>query len=91
MKKNELIKEVSKSAGISLMQATSALDTIMVVIRQELIGGGAVRLAGIGTISTVPTKKRMGRNPKTGEAMEIPPGRKVRFSVAKELKNTLNG
>lgn len=91
MKKKEFIKEVSDRAEISLMQATSAFDTIMVAIRQELLNGGEARLPGIGTISTVPTKKRTGRNPKTGEVMEIPPGRKVRFSVAKGLKSILKG
>ncbi len=60
-------------------------DTIV----QEILDGNRVNLFGLGTFEVRITKEKMGRNPKTGEKIKIPVGRKVVFKAAKGLKNQM--
>ena len=59
------------------------------LIAQELVGGGKVAISGFGTFEARPRKARIGRNPHTGEALDIPATRAPAFKAGKPLKETL--
>lgn len=73
----------------SRLQVESVLEAFCGVAAAELLGGGEVALQGIGKLKTVATKARTGRNPKTGEPLEIPAGKKVAFSPFRDFKEAL--
>ena len=69
----------------------SALAAFCDVAAAELIGGGEIPLPGLGKLKVKGTSARTGRNPRTGEAIEIPASRKVVFTPGKEFKEALHG
>jgi DNA-binding protein HU-beta len=71
MNKGELIESVAASAGMSRADATKAVDAVLDSVTRTLSGGGSVSLVGFGTFSVKARKARMGRNPRTGEAIHI--------------------
>ncbi|MBI5634884.1 MAG: integration host factor subunit beta [Nitrospirae bacterium] len=70
-------------------QAEGYVNTVLIAITDALASGDNVMLKGFGAFKVKETKARTGRNPKTGEAVQIPAGKKVSFSVSKELKERL--
>lgn len=97
MKKEELItqamttvrSEYNRALGRADME--SAFAALCEVAAAELLGGGEVSLPGLGKLKVKVTNARTGRNPKTGEAIEIPAGRKVIFTPGKEFKEAFRG
>lgn len=73
----------------SRLQVESVLEAFCGVAAAELLGGGEVTLQGIGKLKTAPTKARTGRNPKTGESLEIPAGKRVSITLFKDFKEAL--
>ena len=71
MNKNELIGAVASSAGISKTQASDAVEAVFGSISGELSSGGEVRLVGFGTFMVANRKATTGRNPRTGETIQI--------------------
>ena len=71
---------------LSKKEVTAVYDQLLAGIRQGLLEGNDVRLAGIGSLRTKMTDGRNGRNVRTGEAILIPARREVKFSVASDLK-----
>ena len=71
MNKNDLINNVADAAGISKTVAASAVDSVFDSISSALSGGGDVRLVGFGTFSVANRKATTGRNPRTGEVIQI--------------------
>ena len=71
MNKGELVEAVAGSAGLSRADATKAVDAVLDSIQGTLAGGGSVSLVGFGTFSVKARAARMGRNPRTGEAIQI--------------------
>ena len=69
----------------------SALAAFCDVAAAELIGGGEIPLPGLGKLKVKRTSTRTGRNPRTGEAIEIPASRKVVFTPGKEFREALHG
>lgn len=69
----------------------SVLEAFCDVAAAELLGGGEVPLKGIGKLKTVATKARKGRNPRTGEAIEIPRSRRIVVSAFRDFKEALRG
>jgi DNA-binding protein HU-beta len=86
MNKNELVQKVSKDAGIRRAQAVRAIKSVVVAIRDTIKGGGKISLTGLGTFKVKARKARPGRNPKTGETIDIPAGRKISFKPSLSLK-----
>jgi DNA-binding protein HU-beta len=79
MNKTDLIEKIAKDAKINKTQASSAMTAILDGIQGELKKGGRVALAGFGTFSVGSRKARAGRNPRTGQPIEISTSRVARF------------
>ena len=90
MNKGELIDAVSGSAGLSRADATKAVDGVLGAIQNTLAGGGAVGLVGFGTFQVKARAARMGRNPRTGEAIHIKASNVPGFKAGKGLKDAVN-
>lgn len=91
MNKNDLAKRVADQAGLDGGQAKLALEKTLEVIADELAKGNEVSLTGFGKFSVSERQAREGRNPSTGEAMQIAASKGAKFSAAKGLKDQLNG
>jgi DNA-binding protein HU-beta len=87
MNKGELIDAVAGSAGLSRADATKAVDAVLDSIQGTLASGGSVSLVGFGTFSV---KARAGRNPRTGETIQIPASNVPGFKAGKGLKDAVN-
>ncbi len=90
MTKNELAEKVAESAELSGSQAREALDAVISAVADELAAGGEVALAGFGKFSVSHRAARQGRNPATGETINIAASKAAKFSAASALKNRLN-
>jgi DNA-binding protein HU-beta len=90
MNKGELIESVSASAGMSRADATKAVDAVLDSVTRTLSGGGSVSLVGFGTFSVKHRAARMGRNPRTGEAIQIKASNVPGFKAGKALKDAVN-
>ncbi len=85
----ELAASLAEGQDLSKARAKAIIDTLRDQVVETLLTGNRVSLFGLGTFEVRATKAKMGRNPKTGEKIEIPAGRKVVFKVAKGLKDQM--
>ncbi len=90
MNKNDLVSAVSGRSDLSKADATKAVDAVIDCISDELKTGGDVRLIGFGTFSVANRAASRGRNPRTGEAIDIPASRQPKFKAGKGLKDAVN-
>lgn len=90
MNKNEFIDRVSELAGINKAEAARAVDAVFDAVTEALRKGDDVRLVGFGTFSAAKRAAREGRNPRTGETIQIPASIQPKFSPGKGLKDALN-
>ena len=90
MNKNDLIETMAASADISKNAATRALDAFIEAVTGSLSGGTDVVLVGFGSFTTSHRAARSGRNPQTGETMQIPAATVARFKAGKKLKEAVN-
>jgi DNA-binding protein HU-beta len=90
MTKNELAEKVASSTGLSASQSRDVLETTIEAISGELASGGEVALAGFGKFSVSQRAARQGRNPSTGETINIAASKAAKFSAASALKKRLN-
>lgn len=88
--KNDLIAAVADSAGLSKADAGRAVDAVFEAITNALKAGDDVRLVGFGTFDAVKRAASEGRNPRTGEKIEIPASVQPKFRPGKGLKDALN-
>lgn len=88
MTKAELVKAFQEATELTGVQAGEYINRLGDIMASELLGGGDVPLPGVGKLVVKGTAARKGRNPKTGEAIEIPAGKKVALKVGKELKES---
>jgi DNA-binding protein HU-beta len=88
--KNDLVSAVSGRSDLSKADATKAVDAVIDCISDELKTGGDVRLIGFGTFSVANRAASRGRNPRTGEAIDIPASRQPKFKAGKGLKDAVN-
>ena len=89
MNKNDLIAKVADATELSKADATKAVDSVFDTITSTLQGGDEVRLVGFGTFSVSKRKATMGRNPRTGEPMQIPESMQPKFKAGKGLKDAV--
>jgi len=90
MNKGELIDAVAGAAGLSRADATKAVDGVLDAITNTLANGGSVSLVGFGTFTVKARAARMGRNPRTGEAIHIKASNVPGFKAGKGLKDAVN-
>ena len=90
MNKNDLISQVAGDAGITKADAAKAVDSVIDNIAGALGQGGEVRLVGFGTFSVSHRKATTGRNPRTGEAIQIAASNQPKFKAGKALKDAVN-
>ena len=90
MKKAELIDQMARDAEITKKEAAAALDSIIENITESLKKeDGKMRLAGLGTFAKAHRKARTGRNPQTGEPIQIKAHNVVTFKASKALKDEI--
>ena len=90
MNTSELIEHVASSAGLEKSQVRKALDAVTAAITSAAKSGDSVALAGFGQFRVKDMPARQGRNPATGETIEIAAARKLTFAPAKAVKDLLN-
>ncbi len=91
MKTTDLIEHVAAGAGLEKTQAKKAVEAVIAGIVDAAKKGEEVNLVGFGKFKVKDSPARQGRNPATGESIEIAASRKLRFSPAKQLKDALAG
>lgn len=89
MNKSELVEKLAKDAGITKTQANAALDSFTEAVQKTLKKGDKVTLVGFGTFSVTKRAARVGRNPKTGEALKIKAKKVARFKAGKDLSSKI--
>jgi len=89
MTKAELIEKIAAGAGLSKADASRALDSTLDAIKASLKKDQKVTLVGFGTYSVSKRKARKGRNPRTGEVINIPAAKTPKFTSGKALKDAL--
>lgn len=90
MTKAELIDSIATKTDLPKGTAERIVNTIFDDITGALRNGDKVNISGFGTFQVANRKARTGRNPKTGEAIEISASRSAKFKPGKSLKDTLN-
>ena len=89
--KADLIGSIADSVeGLTRRQATAAFDAVVDANKDALRSGESVRIPGLGSFSVSERGARKGRNPATGESINIKASKGVRFKVGKELKEAVN-
>lgn len=90
MNKAQLVERISTETKMTKSQTEQLLDTTLDVIKKTVSKGDEVKLVGFGTFSRGKRKARVGRNPKTGDTIQIPAAKVPRFRAGKEFKDVLN-
>jgi DNA-binding protein HU-beta len=90
MNKNELISHIADTSGLARGDAIKAVEGVFETITATLKKGEDVRLVGFGTFTVAKRKASTGRNPRTGEAMQIAASAQPKFKAGKGLKDAVN-
>jgi len=90
MNKTEMIAAIAAKTGMGKKDAEKAYNAFTDIVAEELKKGEKVQLIGFGTFETAEREARQGRNPRTGETMEIAAAKAPRFKAGKALKDALN-
>ena len=90
MNKTELIAAVAEAAEVSKKDSEKVLKAFVDVVTEELKKGEKVQLVGFGTFEVTERAAREGRNPQTGETMEIKASKTPKFKAGKALKDMMN-
>ena len=90
MNKDDLIAKVANSVGVSKTDAAKSVDAVFSNITSSLKGGNDVRLVGFGTFVVANRAATTGRNPRTGESIQIAAKKVPKFRAGKALKETVN-
>lgn len=85
--KLDIINEVVTKTGITKTKAELAVETVFDSMKKALATGDRIELRGFGVFNVRPRKTGIGRNPRTGAEVNIPPGKAVRFKPGKELQS----
>ena len=90
MTKTQLVAALAEKMDADKKTANAALDAMVALITEEVSGGGAVTLPGIGKIYCRERPERMVRNPATGEQFKKEADKQVKMTIAKALKDSVN-
>ena len=89
MNKQDLIGQIADRAGLSRSDSSRAVETMLEVITSALKRGDEVRLVGFGNFSVTKRKASVGRNPRTGEPMQIKASSQPKFRPGRILKDAV--
>lgn len=90
MNKKELIAKLAEVMGTTKKDAEAALDAVTTVITDALVEGNDVKITGFGNFTVTERAAREGRNPMTGETVQIAASKSPKFKAAKALKDAVN-
>ena len=90
MNKSELIERLAAKSGINILQAEDVVNLIFRKMRDMMVSGGRIEVRGFGSFVVKQYRSYQGRNPKTGERIEVPPKKLPFFKVGKELKERID-
>ena len=90
MRKSDIVKRIAAEALVTPLAAETALDILFAEIGEALAHGEKVVFRGFGTFSSKTRAQRVGRNPHTGEPIDISAHRSVSSKASKALRNTVN-
>lgn len=90
MNKTELINAVAETSGQTKAEAAKATEAVFDAIIDALKSGDDVRLVGFGTFNVAERKASTGRNPRTGEEIQIAASKQPKFKAGKGLKDAVN-
>tara|TARA_B100000686_G_scaffold224894_1_gene232054 strand:- start:97 stop:372 length:276 start_codon:yes stop_codon:yes gene_type:complete len=88
--KNDLISSVAESSGLTKADAGRAVDGVFESIASALSSGDDVRIVGFGSFSVANRAASTGRNPRTGEEIQIPASKQPKFKAGAPLKSAVN-
>ena len=86
MIKNDIVNRVSRKMEITKVRAEGAVDSVFEALKAAMKEGERIELRGFGVFVVKPRKSGIGRNPRTGDEVPIPPGKTVRFKPGKEIR-----
>jgi DNA-binding protein HU-beta len=89
MNKQDLVTKIAQDMGVSKSSAAATIDALLAGITRALKQGDAITFVGFGSFKTSRRKARVARNPRTGDAINIPKRRVVRFTAGKALKSAV--
>jgi len=87
MIKADIINRVADRAEITKVKAVAAVEIVFEAMKAAMRRGERIELRGFGVFQVKPRKKGIGRNPRTGREVKIPPGKTIRFKPGKNLRN----
>ena len=87
MIKADIINQVAEEAAITKGKAIEAVEAVFEAMKAAMMRGERIELRGFGVFQVKPRKKGIGRNPRTGREVRIPPGKTIRFKPGKNLRN----
>lgn len=90
MTRRELIAAIAAAEGITVKEAELAVKTVIASMEQALTKGGRVEIRGFGSFKVKAYRSYQGRNPKTGEVIQVKDKKLPFFKVGKELKERVN-
>lgn len=90
MTKKDLVNVVSESAGVSKKDTAAVIDALFAAITNSVASGDSVQLVGFGTFEARRREARTGRNPHTGEALNISAATVPAFKAGKAFKDAVN-
>lgn len=91
MTKTQLVAAIAESASLDKASANRALEALTEIVTKQVADGGAVTLPGLGKFACRARPERTVRNPSTGEQMLKPADRVAKVTIAKQLKDVING
>lgn len=90
MNKTELVEKVAGTAGLTKTQAEAAINAFVETVTDVLVSGDKIALKGFGTFEVRARDARTGRNPRTGETMQIAASKVPAFKASSTLKTAVN-
>ncbi len=91
MNRSDIVAVVASASGLTNANASKVVDSMLDAITVALKAGDEVRLVGFGTFAVSDRSAKEGRNPRTGEKIQIAASKQPKFSAGKGLKDTVNG
>lgn len=89
MNKTEFVKAIADEAGLTIKDSGTFVDAFVEVTKRSLSKGDSITLVGFGSFEVVERKARPGRDFKTGEMINVPASKTVKFKAGKTLKDSV--